>query len=166
MLTAAIMESCVPRRRNKMLRMVKKFVFIFGLIFVASIFGSCISPEAAHLLFIATAPEHEVSVEVKKGSAYISGIKNYNPEVENLYSHDIPSQSELHSNYIDSRLLISGQKFSESLKYGYQLILTVQSSADDELEIEVTDTDGKKKNHKIKAPMNSMTLCFENHFRP
>lgn len=149
-----------------MLRMVKKFVFIFGLIFVASIFVSCISPEVTNLLIIATAPEHEVSVEVKKGSAYISGIKNYNPEVENLYSHDIPSQSELHSNYIDSRLVISGQKFSESLKYGYQLILTVQSSAGDELEIEVTDTDGKKKNHKIKAPMNSMTLCFENHFRP
>ena len=149
-----------------MLRVIKKNVFVFALVFVSFFFISCISPEATHLLMVATAPEYNVSVEIKKGSAYISGIKNYNPEVENLYSHDIPSQSELHSNYIDSRLLISGQKFSESLKYGYQLILTVQSSVGNELEIEVTDTNGKKKSYKISAPMNSKTFCFENHFRP
>ena len=160
------MESYVPQRGYKMLRVIKKNVFVFALVFVSSFFISCISPEATHLLMVATAPEYNVSVEIKKGSAYISGIKNYNPEVENLYSHDIPSQSELHSNYIDSRLLISGQKFSESLKYGYQLILTVQSSVGDELEIEVTDTNGKKKSYKISAPMNSKTFCFENHFRP
>jgi hypothetical protein len=149
-----------------MLRVIKKNVFVFALVFVSSFFISCISPEATHLLMVATAPEYNVSVEIKKGSAYISGIKNYNPEVENLYSHEIPPRDKLHSNYVEPRLVISGQKFSETLKYGWQVILTVQSSAGDELEIEVTDTDGKKKSYKISAPMNSKTFCFENHFRP
>ena len=149
-----------------MLRVIKKNVFVFALVFVSSFFISCISPEATHLLMVATAPEYNVSVEIKKGSAYISGIKNYNPAVEELGANIVSPQLELYTSIIDSKLFMENQKYSETLKYGYQLILTVQSSVGDELEIEVTDTNGKKKSYKISAPMNSKTFCFENHFRP